>query len=366
MNIRVNKSEFVKAILVGGSFAGRAKALPILDCVKIKVKNGSMVIVSSDNENAISKRMYGVESEGEVSFCVNYKNLLSYVKLIGSEFVDLIVDDSVRNVEVKHDKGSVSLPLDNAEDFPVMKPDGDSVCIEMESALLNNWIVDAQNYVGEDMLRPQMGCILIYKSGNEIGCAASDGHKLFCDYINNYSGDDFDCLINKKSFNAICNVCKISDTITLKTGKSNTLISGKDVTIITRNINQKYPNFKSVLVKDSNIKVVVNKNELKEAICRCMVGANQKNLLLKFELDGASLNLSSEDIDFSIKSVENIIVNSNGKITIGFKAPYFLNILNTISTDDVIIELKESSRPALFKESGNKSNKLALLMPMML
>nr|DAW10642.1 MAG TPA: beta clamp protein [Caudoviricetes sp.] len=366
MNIRVNKSEFVKGLLVGGSFAGRTKFLPILDCVKIKVKNGSMVIVSSDNENAISKRIFGVESDGEVSFCAGYKSLLSYVKLIKSEFIDLVVDDEVKNLEVKHDKGSVSLPLSDASEFPSMQPDENAVCISMDSALLNNWIVDGQVFVGNDELRPQMGCILIYKSGNEIGCAASDGHKLFCDYINNYSGDDFDCLINKNAFNAICNVCKISDTITLKTGKSNTLISGKDVTIITRNINQKYPNFKSVLVKDSNIKVVVNKNELKEAICRCMVGANQTNLLLKFELDGTSLNLSSEDIDFSIKSVENLIVNSNGKINIGFKAPYFLNTLNTISTDDVIIELKESSRPALFKESGNKSNKLSLLMPMML
>lgn len=366
MKVTVVKKDFLNALLIGGSFAGRAKALPILDCVKIKFKRDCINIISSDSENAISKRADFHTSDFEGDICVSYKSLIQYVKLLTGEFIEFVISDDLKSMEIKHKKGSMSLPLMNADEFPVISSKEECVEVEMSSATLHNWIVDGREFVADDPLRPQMECILIYKKGNELGCAASNGHKLFCDYINVEQGNDFDYLINKNAFNGICNACKDCDTITLKIGNSNTSIIGNGITIITRNITQKYPNFKSVLVKDSDIKAIVNKNEFKEALCRCMVGANQATSLLKFELDGMTLNLSAEDIDFSVKSVESLMVNGNGKIIIGFKATYLLNILNTISTDDVIIELKECSRPALFKENENNSNKLSLLMPMVL
>lgn len=365
MNIRVNKSEFVKALLVGGSFAGRAKALPILDCVKIKVKNGSMVIVSSDNENAISKRMYGVESEGEVSFCVNYKNLLSYVKLIGSEFVDLIVDDSVRNVEVKHDKGSVSLPLDNAEDFPVMKPDDDSVCIEMESALLNNWIVDGQAFVGEDMLRPQMSSIYFYCSNGELGVCSSDGNYMFTDFVSSEL-EDFNFMLNKGAFKAVCDVCKDTDIVKVSIGTKNIKFSSDDCSVLVRTIESKYPNFKSVLPKNNQINVKVLKKDLVDAINRCKLGASQTTCLVKLNISGMNLEVSAQDIDYNVKTHENMFVESNGDVVIGFNAVKLLAVLGCINSEYVNIELTDASRAGLFKEDDENSHKLLLLMPMLL
>ena len=365
MNIRVNKSEFVKALLVGGSFAGRAKALPVLDCVKIKVRNGSMVIVSSDNENAISKRMYGVESEGEVSFCVNYKNLLSYVKLIGSEFVDLIVDDSVRNVEVKHDKGSVSLPLDNAEDFPVMKPDDDSVCIEMESALLNNWIVDAQNYVGEGMLRPVMSAIYFYCEKGGLGVCSSDSHFLFTDFRES-DMDDFSFLLNKGSFKAVCDVCKDTDYVKVSIGNKNIRFSSDDCSVLARCTEGRYPNFKMILPKNSPINVKVLKKDLVDAINRCKLGASQVSSLVKLSISGINLEVSAQDIDYNVKTHENMFVESNGDVVIGFNAVKLLAVLGCINSEYVNIELTDASRAGLFKEDDENSHKMVLLMPVLL
>ena len=365
MNIRVNKSEFVKALLVGGSFAGKAKALPILDCVKIKVKGGSMVIVSSDNENAISKRMYGVESEGEVSFCVNYKNLLSYVKLIGSEFMDLIVDDSVRNVEVKHDKGSVSLPLSDASEFPSMQPDENAVCINMDSALLNNWIVDGQVFVGNDELRPQMSAIYFYCDKGELGVCSSDGHFLFTDFRKS-DMDDFSFLLNKGSFKAVCDVCKDADYVKVSIGSNNIRFSSDDCSVLVRCTDGRYPNFKSVFPKNNPINAKLLKKDLVDAINRCKLGASQTTCLVKLNISGMNLEVSAQDLGFNIKSVENMLVEANGSIVIGFHAEKLLAVLGCIGTEYVNIELTDASRAGLFKEDDENSHKMVLLMPMLL
>lgn len=105
--INVNKTDFIKALTFGGAFAGKSKARPILDCVKIKVSNGKIKIVSSDGENAINKSIIADNTSENVVFCVNYKNLLSYIKLIPSDTFDICVNDN--EVVVSHSRGKMSL-----------------------------------------------------------------------------------------------------------------------------------------------------------------------------------------------------------------------------------------------------------------
>lgn len=142
--------------------------MPILDCVKIKVANGNITIVSSDNENAISKKIKDVESSGDVTFCVNYKDLASYIKLLNVETFNLQVSDN--DVKVVHKNGEMSLPVMNADEFPTLKLGEDTKNITVESAIINNWIVGASNFVGSDDLRPILNNIYFYGKENEIGC----------------------------------------------------------------------------------------------------------------------------------------------------------------------------------------------------
>lgn len=365
MNIVVNKSSFVKGLLVGGSFAGRTKALPILDCVKIKVKNGSMIIVSSDNENAISKRISDVQFDGEVSFCVGYKSLLSYVKLIGSKDVTLELDDDMKQLEVKHEKGSVSLPLYDTDEFPSIKPDDSVTDIQMDSALLNNWIVDGRGFVEDDELRPSMCTIYFYCSNGELGVCSSDGHYMFTDFVNSEL-KDFSFMLNKGAFKAICDVCKEHDTIKVSIGEKNIKFSSDDCSVLARTIEAKYPNFKAVLIKDSPINVKVAKKDLVDAINRCKLGANQASSLIKMSISGMNMEVSAQDLDYNTKSVENVFVESNGDVVIGFNAVKLLAVLGCIGTEYVNIELTDEKRAGLFSECDGNTNKLLMLMPMLL
>jgi len=43
-----------------------------------------------------------------------------------------------------------------------------------------------------------------------------------------------------------------------------------------------------------------------------------------------------------------------------------IEILNSISTDNVVITMKDPTRAAIFKEDNTESEKIYLLMPMML
>lgn len=364
----INKKTFIEALTIGGNYAGASKTLPILDCVKIKVKNNGMNIISSDNENAISKRCEIVSTDFEGDFCVGYKSLMQYVKLVSGDNVELALNDDMNMLNITHKKGSLELPLYNTEEFPMMKMGEIVAEVNIDSATIHNWLIDAQNFVTDDMLRPQMGCVYLYRRDGELGCVGTDGHKLFYDHIED-DGDKFEYLISKKAVKAICNAAKTNDSLTFKISSSNVTVLGDGVTVISRHLKARYPNHKAVIPRENKIEVVANKKEMIESVNRCVIGASQATSLIKLELDGMNMKLSAEDIDFSVKAKEEIMVSANGNITIGFKATYLLEILNSIITDDVLIKMNDATRPALFHECNEgkiSSEKICLLMPMVI
>lgn len=364
MKITLDKKEFLKALQVGGSFAGKSKVMPILDCVKIKVGLDKMTIVSTDSENAISKRLNGITSDEEGTFCMDMNDLMSYIKLINSDEIEINING--KTAEVKHAKGSFTFPVESSDEFPSIKPDEDCVEVSINAALLNNWIADGKNFVANDELRPVMNGLYVYCKGGEVGCCATDGLALFTYNVKAESMPEFSFILNKNAFKPVCDAIQSVEEVKVKVGKRNVMFVADGVSVIARQQEGVYPRFSSVIPTDNNIEVKVDRKEILNAITRSSVGASKVSMLTRMKVDGFNLEISSEDLDFNKKAKEYLTVDANGNITIGFKASLLIGILNSISTDNVVITMKDPSRAAIFKEDNTESEKIYLLMPMML
>ena len=363
MKLELNKKDFLKALQTGGMFAGSCKTLPILDCVKIKVSGDKINIVSTDNENAISKRITGVKSDEDGTFCVNMKDFSSYIKLIKADNFYITVENNI--AEIKHENGSFLLPVYGDDDFPTMKPDNDSVEFSMDAALLNNWIADGRSFVANDELRPAMNGLYLYSENGEIGCCASDGHALFTDKVTIEGLPEFRFILNKSAFKPVCDAISDVENLVIKVGQRNVMFVAGGTSVIARQIDGRYVNFKAVLPKYNNISVKVNRKDMLDAIARCSIGANQSTMLTKINVGGIGMEISCEDIDFNRKAKEYLAVESNGNITIGFKSSLIIDILNHITTENAVINMKESSVAAVFTEDS-ENEKIYLLMPMLI
>ena len=335
-----------------------------MDCVKIKVGLDKLTIVSTDNENAISKRLNVITSDEEGTFCVNMNDLMSYIKLINADTFEIITDD--KTAEVKHVKGSFTLPIFSDEDFPTIKPDENSVEITLNAALLNNWIADGKNFVASDELRPVMNGLYVYCKENELGCCASDGHALFTDNVKVNETTEFSFILNKNAFKSVCDAISSVEDVKVKVGSRNVMFVADGVSVIARQIEGRYANFKSVIPTNNDIEAKIDRKEMLNAITRCSVGASKTSMLTRIKIDGFNMEISGEDLDFNKKTVEYLTAEANGNITIGFKSSLLMEILNSVSTNDVVVTMKDPTRAAIFKEDDTESEKIYLLMPMML
>ena len=79
--------------------------------------------------------------------------------------------------------------------------------------------------------------------------------------------------------------------------------------------------------------------------------------------------VSAQDIDFSTSAEETFICQYEGNpMNIGFKSTFLIDILNNISSQEIVMELNDPSRAGVIVpvEQGENEDLLMLLMPMML
>lgn len=365
MKLTVEKKDFLNLLQRGSVYAGKTKILPILDCVKITIKDNVLNVISNDNENIIKAKGQYIECDmQDFAFCVNAKDITNYIKLCTDDMIVIEANDN--SCTIKHKKGGNTYPIFAAEDFPTIELGKDTKYIDVDSDIIYKAIYHGRNFVANDDLRPVMNGIYFSFENNKITVCASDGHCLFSNSNDTENGyDDMSFILSAKALMPILNLVSAGGKITIGLNDRNVLFKDNDTTIVVRLIDGKYPNFNAVIPKSTSISVKCNVNDMGNAINRAFVAGNQASGLLKITIDGLNMNISAEDTDFSKKGNEDIVCVSNENITIGVNYEKLKNCLSAIETDDVLFEMNDATKAVLLKDDED-NNKVILLMPMML
>ena len=108
---------------------------------------------------------------------------------------------------------------------------------------------------------------------------------------------------------------------------------------------------------------------LANTLGRVSIFSSQSSNLVKLHLANNEMVVSAQDIDFSISAFEKLSCQYEGdEMEIGFKSVFLVDILENLSSDDIIIEMSDPSRAAIFLpfEKSEDEDELMLLMPMMI
>lgn len=370
MQIEVNRKDFISALNVGGSMAGRVKTIPILEDVKITIKGTSAVISSFDNETAITKRTYIVSSTEDAMFCINPRNLVNILKTIKDENVSLYVVENV--CTVVHSKGEATLPVEPAIDFPSPAKEEDAQVVTLPCEGLFEWFKRAKSFVasGEKAdLRPVLGGVYFYVQNGEVGVASSDSFKFFHDrmQVDELSNIVVDALITPKSIDAILEVINGNETVEVSFGKKSIVFKVADAMVMSRLIEGAYPKFKVVFNRPYPIEVKIAREEFAESVSRATLSANIASMLLKLTIEpSGKIMIDSEDLFAQRKTHEEVACEvEGGSLEIGFKGSSLTDCLNTMDGETLIVSFNDHKSPAMFKESDG-SAKAAVCLPMLM
>ena len=347
-------------------------SLPILADFLFDIHDNVLYLTASDSENVMKTQLDLTESDGDARFCIGNHDLLEAVKGFSEQPITFDVDQTTNIAKISYQNGLFSLPIENADEFP--QPQGLNFAaneIVINNALLAENINRSIFATAQDELRPVMNGIYFDLTPEYLAVVASDGHKLVRNKIMTIHSDQPAAFIlPKKPASLLKNLLgKDGDDVTIRFDERNAQITYSDGEIICRLIEGRSPNYNSVIPQSNPNTLTVDRLGLLAALRRVQPFANDSSNLIRFHVEGGTLQLDAEDYDFSKTATERISCEYNGQpMSIGFKGTSFIEILSNFDCQEVVIQLADPSRAGLVLPSEQPENQdvLMLMMPMLI
>ena len=260
----------------------------------------------------------------------------------------------------------------NADEYPQTPRLGDNaVNVTMEAPVMLNGINRALFATADDELRPVMNGIYFDITTEDITFVASDGHKLVRNKTYKARGNEKAAFIlPKKPASLLKNLLpKEQGDVQIGFDDRNAIFTLENYSMTCRLIEGRYPNYNSVIPQNNPHKATIDRAAFMSALKRVSVFSSAASSLIKLHLDFNRIQISGQDIDFSTSAEETLMCQYEGNpMSIGFKSTFLIDILNNISSQEVIMELADPSRAGVILpvDQEDEEDLLMLLMPMML
>ena len=347
-------------------------ALPILDCILFELADGQLKMTASDSETTMVTTVEVTEAEGEGKFAIGAKQLISSVKEISEQPITFNVDQNSFAIEITYQNGKYNLIGQNGYEFPV--PNGvneGSRSLSIDAQVMLNGISRSLFAAADDELRPQMNGVYFDMTQESITFVASDGHKLVRNRVFSAHVDEPSAFILPKKPALLLKTVlpKAEGDAVVRFDDRNAEIQLTDYVISCRLIEGRYPNYNSVIPTDNPFRVTADRMAFISALRRVSVFASQSSALIKIHVEQGTLTVSAQDLDFSTSAEEHIMCEYDGTaMSIGFNGPFLIDVLNSITSNDIVLELADPSRAGVITPAEQEENEdlIMLLMPMML
>ncbi|MDR2009077.1 MAG: DNA polymerase III subunit beta [Bacteroidales bacterium] len=374
MDFVVSSSQLLGHLQSVSKIVAAKNTLSILDNLLFELKDGILQITASDLESTMTTRLPLENSNGEGIIAIDAKRIVEILKEFPEQPLTFNINLEELKIDIISSNGKFSLVGQMGEDFPqvpALKQDK-TTRMKITPDVIFSGISAAIFATGNDELRPVMNGIYIELTNDGINFVATDAHKLV-----KYHRNDVDIteesafILPKKPASVLKNILpKAFSDVTLEFDDKNAIFSFEETKLICRLVEGVYPNYNTVIPKDNPNKLIVDRFELYNTLKRVSIFANQASNLVGLTISGNQLTVAAQDFDYSISANEVINCQYDGdEMSIGFKSNFLIEILNNISTTEVIFELSDPTRAGIIlpKDNENENEEvLMLLMPMMI
>jgi DNA polymerase-3 subunit beta len=352
-------------------------SLPILDNFLFHLQGSTLTITASDIETTLITSMSVESAQGEGKVAVASKLLIDTLREFSEQPLTFSINESNLAMIISSPNGNYNFIGQNGDEYPRLPQlSEDSRKLIMPVSSLLSGITKTIFCTADDELRPVMNGIFFDINPDKITMVATDAHKLVRCTTNFTSiavGDDeeqVNFILPKKPATLLKNILpKESGSVEIRFDKKNVYFKLSNYTMICRQVEGKFPNYNAVIPTSNPYKIIIDRLNLHNALKRVSVFSNQASNLVKLAFSNNEIQISAQDIDFSISAEERISCQFEGDpIKIGFKSSFLVEILGNINSSEVVLEMSDASRAGLILpfENENDEEILMLLMPMLL
>lgn len=371
MRFNVPCKAFYSAVSAVSKVINPKNALAILDNFLLELKDGVLTVTGADVENSLTARIAVTDHDGECRFCVTARRLVDLLKELPDQGVTVTVNEQTFEVEIEYTGGKYNLTAIDGKEYPVFRADDDDT-EPVEFDINSEALLKALEYtifaVGDDDYRPMMKGVYFDITPDRIAFVATDTHKLVR-YIDSRikPGVTASCIVPVKPASVMRNVFAKDTVLHFSMTKKSASIESENFTLKCSFLNGRFPDYNRVIPKSSPFRLTLDRMAMLNAVRRVGVFVDPGYGLEKFKITPDKLLIKSDDNNMCTCARETVPCTFNGpEMVIGFSAPFLIEFMNVMPTDEIFIDLADPSRAGVFCPSENEegTDLVMLLMPM--
>lgn len=342
------KSILESAINTVQRAASSKTTYPILEGILIKVEDSIVYFTATDLD-------FGIETS--INADVKEKGSVVLNSRLFGEFIRKLPDDDIsiklesNNVYIRCQKSEFVLVGNNPDEFPSLPEINENAMYCISQDLLRNMIRQTIIAIAQDETRPILTGVLFEIKNNILNFVALDGYRLALKSTGMTDVNDISAVIPGKTLNEISKILEASDDLVKITFTPNHILFNIGGTkIISRLLEGEFINYRQIIPDEYRLKVKVKTSELLDSIERASLLAREgKTNLIKFEINEDKMVITSNSQIGKVYEEVNIKLEGEG-IKIGFNSRYFLDVLRTIDSEEIYLEMCTSVSPCLVKK----------------
>ncbi len=366
MKIIILKNNLKKSLDSVSKIVGENTSLPILKNILIKAEKGKINIVSTDLETAVIKIVAGkIIEEGQVTVpFIIFNNIINNIQ---SERID--IENKELNILIKTDSYEAKIQGMSYEEFPIIpRIEAKNEYIEIKGDVLKESILSVIGAAQISELRPEISGIMIDVEGDAIKFVATDSFRLAektiysTDFTNNFE-NGFKIIVPLKPAQEIVRIITDKEAIKIYSDGNQLMIQNDDITIITRLIDGKFPDYTAIIPKNTSTNIEISRAELMSAL-KLVSSFSSKNNEVVFKIISDQKLIEVYSVDNLLGENKYLIVAkiTGESLDISFNWRFIIDGLKNISAETINIGLQGDIKPSIIRWPQDNSY-LYIVMP---
>ena len=353
MKIVCEKEKLLKGINSVIRAVPTRTTMPILEGILIQTNNNQLKLTSYDLELGIEYTMEcNVIEEGNT--VVNSIMFSEIIRKLPDTDINIEINEN--NLLVIECEGSLyKLATMNADEFPELPKIVIENSIETDQTILKNMIRKTIFAVSIEENRPIFTGCLFEVINNSLNVVAIDGFRM--GWVSNSlssASSDFKAVIPGKTLNEVNKIILDSfDRIKIGVSKNQAIFEMENCKIVTRLLDGEFLNYASVIPKDWETRIRVNKNILQNCFERISLISSssiekEEKYPVKISIEVGKVTISCTNQTGDAK--EEMFTETEGKdLEIGVNPKYFLDALKAIDDEEIYISFGTNISPCVIK-----------------
>ncbi len=375
MEIAVAKKDLLKLVGRMQGVAERKSTMPVLSNVLLSVDGpNALRLAATDLYLSIAGRVPAEVKKGG-SVAVPAKDLLERIRMMPEGSVQIVTQDGAStHIKASGSPRRYTLRGMPGEDFPPLPtPTEGAPTLSLPVDVLADLMQKTYFSISTDETRAHLNSALFEWDGDVVRMVTTDGHRLSM-MEQKVVGKQATAtmLIPLKAILELRRLCdelnadKTGDAkpeISITQSGSSAFFQAGTTTFSVKLVDAQFPPYAQVIPQATEKKVRIARAPFMDALRAVSIAASERTGGVKLALTGAAMRISSESPESGDGSDEIPIEYAGPPITVGFNAKYFLDVLGSLSEDEVELGLSGELDPAVVKPVGEKKF-LAVVMPM--